>query len=132
MDVGGFVRDLRERHGLNQAALAYRSGTTQQAMSRIEQGLVSPTVGMLARLAAACGEELVLNARPRGVPFEDAQLTEQASLPMSDRLELALSWNRFAGAITGAAVRALRAAEQPTLDAEQLLRALFDLVGITC
>lgn len=64
---------------------------------------------MLARLAAACGEELVLDARPRGVSFDDAQLAEQASLPMSDRLELAISWDRFAGAISGAAARALPA-----------------------
>jgi transcriptional regulator with XRE-family HTH domain len=108
VDAGELVRELRERHGLSQAALAYRSGTTQQAVSRIEQGVVSPTVKMLARLAAACGEELVLDTRPRGVPFEDAQLAEQARLSIGDRLELALSWNRFAGGITGAALKNLR------------------------
>lgn len=107
MDATEVVRELRARHGLSQAALAYRAGTTQQAISRIEQGLVSPTLDMLARLAAACGEELVLAARPRGVPFEDAQLAEQARLSMSDRLELAISWDRFAGEITGAALKAL-------------------------
>jgi transcriptional regulator with XRE-family HTH domain len=109
VDAGEFVYELRKRHGLTQAALGYRCGTTQQAISRIERGLVSPTVEMLARLAAACAEELVLDARPRGVPFEDAQLAEQASLPMSDRLELAISWDRFAGAFTGAAAGAHRA-----------------------
>ncbi len=108
MSVGELVRELRARHGLSQTALAYRAGTTQQAVSRIEQGLVSPTVEMLARLAAACGEELMLDACPRGVPFEDAQLAEQARLSMGERLELAVSWNRFAGEITGAALKALR------------------------
>ncbi|MGA2929182.1 MAG: helix-turn-helix transcriptional regulator [Solirubrobacteraceae bacterium] len=107
MDAGTWVRELRERHGLRQVDLAYRAGTSQQALSRIEQGLVSPTVEMLARLAACCGEELVLGARERGVPFEDAQLDEQARLPIGERLELALSWNRFAGAITGIALDAL-------------------------
>jgi hypothetical protein len=63
---------------------------------------------MLVRLVAACGEELVLDAWARGVPFEDAQLAEQASLSMGDRLELAISWDRFAGEITGAAAKALR------------------------
>jgi transcriptional regulator with XRE-family HTH domain len=101
------VQALRARHGLSQAALAYRAGTTQQAISRIELGQVSPTVDMLARLAAACGEELVLDARPRGVPFDDAQLGEQARLGMSERLELASSWNRFAGEIRGTALKPL-------------------------
>jgi transcriptional regulator with XRE-family HTH domain len=107
MNAADLVRELRERHGLSQAALAYRAGTTQQAISRIEQGLVSPTVDMLSRLVRACGEELVLDARPRGVPFEDAQLAEQAALDMSERLGLASSWNRFAGEVTGKALKAL-------------------------
>jgi transcriptional regulator with XRE-family HTH domain len=64
MRAGELVRGLRERHGLSQAGLAYRAGTTQQAISRIEQGKVSPTVDMLAHLASACGDELVLDARP--------------------------------------------------------------------
>jgi hypothetical protein len=41
------------------------------------------------------------------VPFEDAQLEEQAALPMTERLELALSWDRFAGEIAGTALKAL-------------------------
>jgi transcriptional regulator with XRE-family HTH domain len=88
--------------------LAYRAGTTQQAVSRIEQGLVSPTGEMLSRLAAACGEELVLDTRPRQVPFDDDQLARQARLPMGSRLQLALSWDRFAGEIAGKALQALR------------------------
>ena len=106
VDAGTWVRELRERHSLRQADLAYRAGTNQQALSRIEQGLVSPTVEMLARLAAACGEELVLDARARGVPFEDAQLAERARLPMGERFELSASWNEFAGEIALAGARA--------------------------
>lgn len=108
MDAGELLRELRARHGLSQTALAYRAGTTQQAISRIEQGLVSPTVDMLVRLAAACGEELMLDATARGVPFEDAQLAEQARLSMRDRLELAIGWDQFAGEITGSALKTLR------------------------
>jgi transcriptional regulator with XRE-family HTH domain len=107
MDAAELVRELRERHMLSQAALAYRAGTTQQAISRIEKGLVSPTVEMLTRLAGACGEQLVLDAHLREVPFEDAQLAEQAALAMRDRLELAISWDRFAGEIAGKALKAL-------------------------
>lgn len=107
MCASELVRGLRERHGLSQAALAYRAGTTQQAISRIEQGKTSPTVEMLARLAGVCGEELLLDAQPRGVPFEDAQLTERQLLPTGERLALSISWNRFAGEIAGKAAEAL-------------------------
>jgi transcriptional regulator with XRE-family HTH domain len=107
MDPSALVRELRARHGLSQAALAFRAGSTQQSISRIESGRVSPTVAMLEPLAAACGEVLVLDAIPRDVPFDDTQLAQRAKLPMSERLELALSWNRFAGEIAGKALRAL-------------------------
>lgn len=100
------VRELRERHGLSQAALAYRAGTNQQAISRIEQGRVSPTIDMLQRLMAVCGEELLLDARPRGVPFEAAQLSGQARMPAEDRLALSASWNEFAGEVALAGARA--------------------------
>jgi transcriptional regulator with XRE-family HTH domain len=102
MDAAAFVRDLRARHQLSQHALAYRAGTTQQAVSRIEHGRVSPTVEMLARLAAVAGEELVLDARPREVPFDNDQLATAAAAPMAERLERALSWNLFAGEVAAA------------------------------
>lgn len=62
---------------------------------------------MLARLAAACGEELVLDARPREVPFDQDQLAGQARRPIQDRLEIALGWDLFAGEIAGKALAAL-------------------------
>src|SRR2546429_4911950 len=106
-DVGGWVRGLRERHGLSQAQLAYRAGTSQQAVSRIEAGEVSPSVALLERLAACCGEQLVLDSRTREVPFDDAQQAEQASMSIAERLRLASSWNRLAGELTGKAAKAL-------------------------
>lgn len=106
VDASGLVRELRARHRLSQAQLAYRAGTTQQAISPIEHGRVSPTVEMLARLAAAAGEELVLDSKPREVPVDSDQLAAQAACSMAERLERALSWNRFAGEITAAGARA--------------------------
>jgi transcriptional regulator with XRE-family HTH domain len=106
VDAASFVRDLRARHGLSQSALAYRAGTTQQAISRIEHGRVSPTVEMLARLATVAGEELVLESRPREVPFDDDQLQEASASPIAERLERAMSWNRFAGEVAAAGARA--------------------------
>jgi transcriptional regulator with XRE-family HTH domain len=107
MDASELVRALRARHDLSQTALAHRASMSQQAISRIEHGRVSPTVATLERLAAACGEVLMLDAIPREVPFDDTQRAQQAKLPMSERLELALSWNRFAGGIAGKALGAL-------------------------
>ena len=105
VDAASFLRELRARHGLSQAELAYRAGTTQQAISRIEHGRVSPTVEMLARLAAAAGEELVLDSRPREVPFDADQLATASAAPMAERLERAMSWNLFAGEIAAAGAR---------------------------
>jgi transcriptional regulator with XRE-family HTH domain len=99
--------ELRDRHGLSQAELAHRAGTTQQAISRLERGGVSPTVAMLEHLAAVCGERLSVGTAPREVPFDPDQLAAQASLSMAERLELASSWNQLATAITGSAARAL-------------------------
>ncbi|ERR1019366_734201 len=106
MDAGSWVRELRRRHGLSQTALAARAGTSQQALSKIENGSVSPSVDTLARLAAAVGEELELESRPREIPFDPDQLATAAAAPMAERIERALSWNRFAGDIAAAGARA--------------------------
>jgi len=106
VDPGTWVRQLRVRHGLSQASLAARAGTTQQALSRIESRAVSPSVETLARLAAAVGEELTLEARPRDIPFDPDRLAAAAASPIAERLERALSWNRFAGEVAAAGARA--------------------------
>lgn len=103
-----WVRELRDRHGLSQAQLAYRAGTSQQALSRIEAGRSSPSIALLERLAAACGEELQLRSQPRSVPFDPEQLATEVSDPIEIRAERAFSWNLFAGelVIAGAKARA--------------------------
>src|SRR5258706_15989585 len=102
MNAASWVRELRARHGLSQLALAYRAGTTQQAISRIEHERVSPTVEMLGRLAAAAGEELMLESRAREVPFDPDQLATASASPMAERLERAMRWNLFAGEVAAA------------------------------
>ena|ERR1700758_909715 len=106
-DVGDWLRALRDRHGLSQSQLAYRASTSQQAISRIEAGQTSPSVALLERLAAACGEELQISSEPRGVPFEDRQLIESARESIEQRLERSFGWNHFASelAIAGAKAR---------------------------
>ena len=48
MTPGELLRDARRRHGLTQGQLAARARTSQAAISRIERGLVSPSVETLA------------------------------------------------------------------------------------
>jgi transcriptional regulator with XRE-family HTH domain len=59
---GELLREVRRRHGLTQRQLAARARTSQAAISRIERGLVSPSVATLGTLLELMGEELTLGA----------------------------------------------------------------------
>lgn len=50
----------RRRHGLTQAALAHRAGTSQPVISAYEHGRRDPTTATLRRLIGAAGERLEL------------------------------------------------------------------------
>jgi transcriptional regulator with XRE-family HTH domain len=63
VSAGELIRQARARHGLTQKQLAIRARTSQAAISRIERGLVSPSVETLQKLLAMVNEELVLEAR---------------------------------------------------------------------
>jgi transcriptional regulator with XRE-family HTH domain len=63
LEPGRLLREARIRHGVSQERLAIRAGTTQSAISRIEQERVSPTVKTLTELLHLLGEDLVLEAR---------------------------------------------------------------------
>jgi transcriptional regulator with XRE-family HTH domain len=65
LEPGRLLREARLRHGLSQERLAIRAGTTQSAISRIEQERGSPTVRTLSELLNLMGEELVLSAQKR-------------------------------------------------------------------
>lgn len=65
LEPGRLLREARVRHGLSQERLAIRAGTTQSAISRIEQERVSPTVQTLAELLRLLGEDLVLGSEER-------------------------------------------------------------------
>jgi transcriptional regulator with XRE-family HTH domain len=62
MAPGELLRSVRFRHGLTQRQLAIRARTSQAAVSRIERGVVSPTVATLAEFLRLMNEELVLEA----------------------------------------------------------------------
>ncbi len=63
MTAGELLRAVRRRHGLTQRQLAIRACTSQAAISRLERGVVSPTVATLAELLRLMNEELSLDAR---------------------------------------------------------------------
>ena len=65
-DPGALLAAVRKRHGLTQAQLAARAGTSQAAISRIERNLVSPSVSTLGQLLDLMGEQLVLKAEQLG------------------------------------------------------------------
>ncbi|RBY75497.1 UDP-N-acetylglucosamine 1-carboxyvinyltransferase [Geodermatophilus sp. TF02-6] len=56
--IGLLVRDARRHHGLTQAQLAERLGTSQSAIARIEQGGQNLTLDLLGRLSEALEHEL--------------------------------------------------------------------------
>ncbi|SNT66029.1 Helix-turn-helix domain-containing protein [Asanoa hainanensis] len=62
--LGQMVHDRRTELGLTQGELAERAGMTQPQLSRLESGGATPTVPLLARLAAALDAELDIAFRP--------------------------------------------------------------------
>jgi transcriptional regulator with XRE-family HTH domain len=58
------IREVRMRHGLDQRALARRAGTSQGQISKIERGVVSPSIATVERLLGVMGERLQLSAVP--------------------------------------------------------------------
>jgi transcriptional regulator with XRE-family HTH domain len=108
---GAFARERRRAHGLTQAQLALRAGTTQAALSRLERDEVSPTFDSLARLLEALGEVPQLSAVRPALDVDAQRLRAVQARPPAERVELAMSWNRLAGEIAraGGAARSDRA-----------------------
>jgi len=77
------VARLRESSGLTQTELARRSGLDRSALSAYEHGRRQPSVGALARIAAAAGMELDT------VPARNAAADEHAGRILAQVIELA-------------------------------------------
>jgi transcriptional regulator with XRE-family HTH domain len=87
MTAGQLLREARERHGLTQKQLAIRARTSQAAISRIERGLVSPTVETLEKLLAMVNEELVLEARALDWGHDVTLLQQNLRRTPAERIE---------------------------------------------
>jgi len=77
MSPGQLLKEARGRHGVSQAQLAIRAGTTQSAISRIERDRVSPSVQTLGELLYLLGEDLSLSSQVRDFGI-DRTLNESA------------------------------------------------------
>lgn len=77
LNLGRQILDLRLARGWTQKELAARAGTKQANISRLENGLLNPSVDMLQRVAEALGAELTitLESAPQPTP-----LTQSMSL----------------------------------------------------
>jgi ribosome-binding protein aMBF1 (putative translation factor) len=63
-ELGKAVRERRLALGISQTELARRAGMTQSAVSRLEAGGMTPTIGVLDRVAAALDAELIVAITP--------------------------------------------------------------------
>jgi transcriptional regulator with XRE-family HTH domain len=103
---GGILRERRRAHGLTQAQLALRAGSTQAAISRLERDELSPTFVTFARLLAVLGESFAIEVRRGGDGLDGGHLADLLARTPAERLELAISWNRLAGEVALAGRRA--------------------------
>ncbi|SRR5712691_748680 len=85
MDAARMLSMARRRAGLSQRELGRRTGVAQPTISRIERGLMSPTVDTLEPLIEACGMELEIIERP-GVGVDRGQLWERLEHTPSERM----------------------------------------------
>lgn len=110
MSAAALLREARERQGISQRRLALRAGTSQDAISRIERGVESPTVERLAKLLLVLGERFELGAAPLS-ETDDAPVH---GLTAGERLREAASWNLVAGELEIAGARARKAGHPAT------------------
>ena len=106
MTAGQLLKEVRKRHGLTQAQLAARARTSQAAISRIERGLVSPSVATLAQLLDLMGEELSLEAQPIDYGIDTTLFDLTLRLTPEQRIEAQASASASMAGLAAAARRA--------------------------
>jgi transcriptional regulator with XRE-family HTH domain len=89
-DFGLRLRSLRESHGLSQRALGKQTGVSHATVSLIEQGRMSPSIGVLKKLLLGLGMSIAdffaMETLPEPRPFFSRdELVELAGGPISFR-----------------------------------------------
>jgi transcriptional regulator with XRE-family HTH domain len=107
MDPGELIKAARQEHGLSQRRLAYRAGTSQSAIARIERGEEDVTWTRLRGILASMGEEPSLDRRRLTSRYDLHDLMHDRAMSPEARLAAGLDFNRFASevALAGAEAR---------------------------
>jgi transcriptional regulator with XRE-family HTH domain len=104
--AGELLRETRKRHGLTQRQLAIRARTSQAAISRIERGVVSPSVETLGDLMWMMNEQLTLDAKPVDWGFDVSLIEARLALSPEERIRRGVTHSRRMNEIRGVAQRA--------------------------
>ncbi len=83
------IRDARRRAGHSQAELAERAGTSQATVSAYETGAKSPSAETLARLLAAAGSRLRVEAGASPLIIPSRERHRRTARSLIDVLALA-------------------------------------------
>jgi transcriptional regulator with XRE-family HTH domain len=108
MDPCELIKSRRTAHGLSQRELAYRAGTSQPAIARIETGDEDITWKRLRAILAAMGDEPVLDTKRLQSRFDSDDLLRERAMSPESRLASGINFNtlgselRIAGAKAGA------------------------------
>ena len=87
----------RRRAGLTQRELARRSGVPQPSISKIERGVISPTVDTLERLLRDCGMRLEPVQEPAEFDVDRSLIWERLEMTPGERARRAvIEWERTA------------------------------------
>ena len=107
---GELIKRLRTNHGLSQRQLAYRAGTSQSAIARIEAGDEDVTWARLSSILAAMGDQPLLESKRLPSRYDVHDLMRDRAMSPEARLANGLSVNRFGSqiAIAGAKARSRR------------------------
>jgi transcriptional regulator with XRE-family HTH domain len=96
MKASSLLRTARRQAGISQRKLASRAKVPQASVSRIERGVVSPSVDTLDRLLKECGFEV--DVAPKASEGVDRTLIVER-LKLSPRHRVLASENEWRGAL---------------------------------
>ncbi len=102
MTAASLLRETRQAHGLNQAELARRAGTSQTYISRVERGSISPSLKTLQRLLHAMGVRLKLEVEPLPIGNVSAEelRADCRALTAAERVQQAIALSEFLTGVT--------------------------------
>jgi predicted transcriptional regulator len=109
------IKRLRTQHGLSQRELAYRAGTSQSAVARIEAGDEDVTWTRLRSILTAMGDEPVLSSKRLTSRYDIHDLMRDRAMSPEARLANAINFNRFGSEIRIAGARAKARARDDAL-----------------